>query len=72
MQILNVGKARFNDRIYMISETKFSIKQYTQILNNIRWGEAISQNVHTERIFESFISIHTTREYKLSFFQNLI
>ena len=48
MQISKVGKARFNDRIYMIGETEFRIKQYTQISKNIIWGEAVTQNVHRE------------------------
>ena len=51
----------------MIGETKFRIKHYTQILNNIRWGEAVSHNVHREGIFEPFILIHRTKDYKLSF-----
>ena len=41
MQISKVGQARFNDRIYTIGETDFRIKQYTQISNNIFWGEAV-------------------------------
>ena len=34
------------------------VKKYTQITNNIRWGEAVPQNVHREGIFEPFILIH--------------
>ena len=49
----------------MIGETKFRFKQYTQIMNNIRWGEAFSQNVHREGIFEPFILTHGTNDYKL-------
>ena len=67
MQISTVGKARFNDRIYMTGETEFRIKQYTQILNNIIQGEAVSQNVHRKGIFEPFMLIHRTKDYKLSF-----
>ena len=72
MEISKVGKARFNDRIYMIGETELRIKQYTQISNKILWGEAVTQNVHREGIFEPFILIHRTKNYKLSFFQDLI
>ena len=35
MQIGKVSKTGFNDRIYMIGKTKFRVKQYTQITNNI-------------------------------------
>ena len=62
-------KTGFNDRIYMIGETKFGVKQYNQITNNISWGEAVSQNVHREGIFEPFILIHRTKDYKLTFFR---
>ena len=31
---------------------------------NIRWGEAVSQNVHREGIFKTFILIHRTKDYK--------
>ena len=50
----------FNDRIYMIGENKCRIKQYTQISYNICWGEAVSQNVHRQLIFEQFILIYRT------------
>ena len=50
----------------MIGETEFRIKQYTQILNNIYWAETVSQNVHRKGIFEPFILIHRTKDYKLS------
>ena len=35
-----VSSGGYNDRIYMIGETKFRIKQHTQI-SNICWREAI-------------------------------
>ena len=41
----------------MIGETKFRVKQYTQIMINIRWGEAVSQNVNREGIFEPLMII---------------
>ena len=55
----------------MISETKFRIKQYNQISNNIHWGEAFSRNVHREGILEPFIPIQRTKDDKL-IFQELV
>ena len=52
----------------MIGETKFTVKQYTQITNNIRLGEAVSQSVNREGLFESFILIGRTKDYKLWIF----
>ena len=65
--ISKVGKIGFNDRIYMISGTKFRVEQYTQISNSIHLGETVSKNVHKEGIFEPFIYIHRTKGYKLCF-----
>ena len=50
MQISKVNKTGFSDRIYMIHETKFRVKQYTQITNNI-WGEAVSKKFKGKEYF---------------------
>ena len=67
MQISKVSKTGFIDRIYMIAETKFRVKQYIQVMNKTHWGEGVSRNVHREGIFELFILIHRTKDYKLCF-----
>ena len=72
MRISKVSKIGLNDRIDMIGETKFRVKHYTQIMNNICWGEAVTQNVQWK---ESLSHLYLSIEPKIinsGFFRDLI
>ena len=61
MQISNVGKARFNDRIYMIGETEFRIKEYIQI-QTTSFGERQFPKIFTGK--ESLSNLYLSIEPK--------
>ena len=45
MKVPEANKTRFDDRIYVIGETKLCIKQNTQIAYNICGRETITQDI---------------------------
>ena len=55
MQIAQVGITGFDHRIDLISETKFLVKQCTQIANYIIWGEAILYTKGRDLSLEPFV-----------------
>ena len=58
MKVPQANKTKFDDRIYMINETKLYIKQNTQIASNIRGGEIITQNIdRNESLSHLYLSL---------------